>query len=818
MDDSSSRVLCALLLEDSDIDAELVVGHLAKAGLVCTIKRAIDRKTFLDAVESGECEIILADYALPDFDGLSALTIAKALAPDIPFVFVSGVVGEEFATAAIKRGATDYVLKRNLTRLGTAVERALTEARQRGERRWAEEALARSELNHRLAIEGAGLGVWSFDRRTGALAIDARCKTLCGLAEDAEVSLGRLMRLCWPNDRLRLRAVARRAARPDAGDDGVFTLEIVVDGLDGRERTLAVHGQAIFEAGICLRFAGVASDVTDQRRAHDALERLNERLEAEVEARTAERDRIWRLSRDLFAVLDLKGRFKQVNPAWTAHLGHAAGAMLTVGLSDLLHVDDFEVARGIFQGLNSDGPDRFDARVRHADGNWRWIAWTATPERDAFYVVGRDITEEKLAADALAMTNNQLRSQIDERQQIEQTLQQMQRLEAVGQLTSGVAHDFNNLLTVILGNITFVERALPELRADPAIAKRVGHMRTAAERGASLTAQLLAFSRKQKLAPKALDLNEAVGGMRELLQSTMGGSIRIEAVLKPGLWPALVDPTQIEMIILNLAINSRDAMEVGGGLTIETNNVTVTQAPVRPEEPAPGEYVELSVSDTGHGMPEEVLAKAFEPFFTTKAVGKGSGLGLAQVFGFAKQSGGGVRIDTRMGEGTSVRVYLPRAALEEARAVAAGLAPLSAVAANTTILVVDDDSAVREITISLLTEMGYQIVEAGSGTAALTLLSERPDIDLLLVDYAMPGMSGVETATRARAMRPNLPCMYVTGYADLAALREVGGQSVVQKPFAGDELARKVQAVLGGPSDAENVVSLTSGRRRDPRG
>jgi PAS domain S-box-containing protein len=816
MDGSSPRALCALLLEDSDIDAELVLGHLAKAGLFCTIRRAIDRKSFVDAIESGECEIILADYALPDFDGLSALTIAKALAPDTPFVFVSGVVGEEFATAAIKRGATDYVLKRNLTRLGTAVERALTEARQRSERRWAEEALASSELNHRLAVEGAGLGVWRFDRRTGVLMTDARCKALCGLPADAEVSLGQLMRLCWPNDRLRLRAAARRAARPGAEGDGVFTQEVVVDGVDGKERTLALHGQAVFEAGVCLRFAGVASDVTDQRRAHDALERLNERLEAEVEARTAERDRIWRLSRDLFAVLDSRGRFKQVNPAWTAHLGHQAGAMLTAELSDLLHVDDLETARQIFQGLDAGGLDRFDARVRHADGNWRWIAWTATPERDAIYVVGRDITEEKLSADALAMTNSQLRAQIDERQQIEQTLQQMQRLEAVGQLTSGVAHDFNNLLTVILGNITFVERAMPS--ADPAIAKRVGHMRTAAERGASLTAQLLAFSRKQKLAPKALDLNDAVAGMRELLQSTMGGSIRIETVLKPGLWPALVDPTQIEMIILNLAINSRDAMEVGGGLTIETNNVTITRTPSRPEEPLPGEYVELSVSDTGPGMPDEVLAKAFEPFFTTKAVGKGSGLGLAQVFGFAKQSGGGVRIDTKIGEGTSVRVYLPRAAAEEVSAAAPGLAPLSAVVANTTILVVDDDSAVREITVSLLTEMGYQIIEAGSGTAALTLLSERPDIDLLLVDYAMPGMSGVETATRARAMRPNLPCMYVTGYADLAALREVGGQSVVQKPFAGDELARKVQAVLGARQEVQNVVSLASGRRRDPRG
>lgn len=817
MDGSSARALCALLLEDSDIDAELVLGHLAKSGLVCTIRRAVDRKSFVAAIESGECEIILADYALPDFDGLSALTIAKALAPDTPFVFVSGVVGEEFATAAIKRGATDYVLKRNLTRLGTAVERALTEARQRNERRWAEEALARSELNQRLAIEGAGLGVWSFDRRTGLLSVDTRCKALCGLPEDAEVNLGQLMSLCWPNDRLKLRAAARRAARSGHEGEGVFTQEVAIDGADGRERMIALHGQAVFEAGVCLRFAGVASDVTEQRRAHAALERLNERLEAEVEARTAERDRIWRLSRDLFAVLDPRGRFKQVNPAWTAHLGHAAGGLLAMQLSDILHADDLETARHTFAGLAGGGFDRFDARVRHADGTWRWIAWTVTPERDAFYVVGRDITEEKLSADALVMTNDRLRAQIDERQQIEQTLQQMQRLEAVGQLTSGVAHDFNNLLTVILGNMTFVERAVADLRADPTVARRLQHMRSAAERGASLTAQLLAFSRKQKLAPKALDLNEAVGGMRELLQSTMGGSIRIETVLKPALWPALVDPTQIEMIILNLAINSRDAMEVGGGLTIETSNVTITEAPTRPEEPAPGDYVELSVNDTGPGMPDEVLAKAFEPFFTTKAVGKGSGLGLAQVFGFAKQSGGGVRIDTKLGEGTSVKVYLPRAASDEMTAAPGHLAPLAAVATDATILVVDDDSAVREITVSLLRELGYDILEAGSGASALSMLAERPDVDLLVVDYAMPGMSGLETATRARAMRPNLPCMYVTGYADLAALREVGGQSVVQKPFVGDELARKVQGVLGALADDAKVISLAASRSRDPR-
>ena len=259
----------------------------------------------------------------------------------------------------------------------------------------------------------------------------------------------------------------------------------------------------------------------------------------------------------------------------------------------------------------------------------------------------------------LEAANRQLVSQIEERERVELTLRQMQRLEAVGQLTSGVAHDFNNLLTVVLGNLGFLEKGLGS-SADPKLKQRLGHMRMAAERGAKLTSQLLAFSRRQRLEPKPVDLNDALASMRDLLQSSLGGSVQINTNFRPGLWPALVDPTQIELVVLNLAINARDAMPVGGSVTLETANATVG-APYRPEEPLAGEYVVVSVVDTGSGMTPEVLAKAFEPFFTTKEIGKGSGLGLSQVLGFAKQSGGGMRIETRVGEGTTVKVFLPRA-------------------------------------------------------------------------------------------------------------------------------------------------------------
>ncbi len=810
MSAEATATLCVLLLEDSDIDAELIAGHLTKAGLDFTLHRATDRKSFVAAIEAGVCEVILADYALPDFDGLSALTIARALAPDVPFVFVSGVVGEEFATAAIKRGATDYVLKRNLTRLGPAVERALLEARQRRERRAAEEALARSELRHRLAIEGAGLGVWSFDRRTGQLDGDARCRMLCGLDANAAVSINDVINRIALEDRRALRLAALRAARP--GGEGAFSGEVMVEGADGRRRCVALYGRGLFEGDVCLRLAGVVRDVTEDRRARDELSRLNARLEAEVQARTQERDQIWRLGRDLFAIVDADGWIRQANPAWAAHMGYDPVELLSFRLRDLMHVDDVDGARQAAAALRHSATiGTAETRTRRAGGEWRWIAWTIASEADLYYLVGRDVTDERAGTEALEASNAQLRAQIEEREQIEQTLRQMQRLEAVGQLTSGVAHDFNNLLTVVLGNIGFVEKTLAGQALDPAVLKRIGHMRAAAERGASLTAQLLAFSRRQKLTPRALNLNDQVGGMRDLLQSTMGGAIRIETVLRPGLWRALVDPTQIEMIILNLAINSRDAMEVGGALSIETANVTIKDPPRRPEEPAPGDYVELSVNDTGPGMSDEVLAKVFEPFFTTKPIGKGSGLGLAQVFGFAKQSGGGVRIETRLGDGTSVKVYLPRATTEVADGLEEPRRFDVIEGGGATILVVDDDSAVREVTVAMLTEFGYAVVEAGSGQAALAILAERRDIDLLLADYAMPGMSGAETVAKARRLKPGLPCMFVTGYADLAALRDVGGQAVVQKPFVGDELQRKLAAMLAERSP-DNVIPISAAR------
>jgi len=397
----------------------------------------------------------------------------------------------------------------------------------------------------------------------------------------------------------------------------------------------------------------------------------------------------------------------------------------------------------------------------------------------------------------LAAANRQLLAQIEEREHVEATLRQMQRLEAIGQLTSGVAHDFNNLLTVILGNVSFLEKELRASGIDGKKTQRLNYMRAAAERGAKLTDQLLSFSRRQRLEPKVLDLNRAIGSMRDLLQSTLGGSIHIEIGLGARLWPALVDPTQLELAILNLAINARDAMEIGGTLRVTTTNVTVEPSP-SPEEPPPGDYVRICVQDTGTGMSDEVKAKAFEPFFTTKEIGKGSGLGLSQVLGFAKQSGGGVRIESSAGTGTSVHIYLPRAEQRVAQAIpivpASG--PVDKIAAR--ILLVDDDQAVREVTAATLRSFGYEVLEAGSGGGALELLEREQELDLLLVDLAMPGMSGAELARKVQPKRPTLPILFVTGFADHTALAGISEAQVIGKPFLGNELIDKVRLTLSG--------------------
>jgi signal transduction histidine kinase/CheY-like chemotaxis protein len=411
----------------------------------------------------------------------------------------------------------------------------------------------------------------------------------------------------------------------------------------------------------------------------------------------------------------------------------------------------------------------------------------------------------------LEQANEQLRHQIAERRQAEAALQQAQKMEVIGQMTGGVAHDFNNLLTAVLGNLELAIRR----GGDEGIRRYLEGATHAAQRGAKITSQLLAFSRTQRLQTEPIDLNSIVNRMGDLLFRTIGATVRIETILENNLWQATADPSQIESAILNLAVNARDAMPNGGRLTISTANVPREERN-KPPELAAGDYVAVCVSDTGTGMTDEVLRKAFEPFFTTKAVGSGTGLGLSQVYGIAKQTGGGVSIATKVAEGSKVTVYLPRTS---ARPV---LHPYESPGAplrrhDATILVVDDDPDVRGLAISCLETLGYRVFGAHGGRAAIDLVERDVSLDLVLIDIAMPEVNGVEAVQAILEKRPALPFLYMTGYVGPMKL-DPSEHRVVKKPFTIAELAAKVEEVLFPSGDGrltDNVIAIKPGARKN---
>lgn len=415
----------------------------------------------------------------------------------------------------------------------------------------------------------------------------------------------------------------------------------------------------------------------------------------------------------------------------------------------------------------------------------------------------REIADRKRAEDALQELNRSLEAQVAERtatlEKKEEALRQSQKMEAVGQLSGGIAHDFNNLLQIIIGNLEALQRNLP--KDMPRLQRSAMSAMNGARRAASLTQRLLAFSRRQPLAPKPIDVNILVNGMSDLLHRTLGEIIKIETVRGVGLWRVEADPTELESAILNLALNSRDAMPEGGLLTIETANTHIDEnyAAAQPEV-TPGQYVMISVSDGGKGMDAQTVAQAFEPFFTTKPVGKGTGLGLSQVYGFVKQSKGHVKIYSEVGQGTTIKIYLPRIEGEIASSEPAEQDLLPDGDATETILVVEDDDEVRAYSVESLRELGYRVLEAHDGPSALHILRHNPNIDLLFTDVVLPnGSTGAQVAAQAKALVPALKVLFTTGYARNAIIhhgRLDKGVQLLTKPFNFMDLAAKVRDVL----------------------
>jgi len=429
-------------------------------------------------------------------------------------------------------------------------------------------------------------------------------------------------------------------------------------------------------------------------------------------------------------------------------------------------------------------------RVRK-DGSRFWASVVIDPVRDAtgrlvgFAKVTRDISERLQHEEVLEQTRA--------------ALAQSQKMEAVGQLSGGIAHDFNNLLHVIKNAADLIQQRLPA--ADPDVQRYVGMVKRNVERAAGLTQHLLAFSRRQPLAPKRIDVDTTLSGVTELLQQALGEGIGIETALGSGVWPVFADPNQLETAVLNLAINARDAMPAGGKLTIETTNAFLDETyAAAHHEVRPGQYAMIAVSDTGTGMTREVVEKAFEPFFTTKGAG-GSGLGLSQVFGFIKQSGGHVKIYSEPGDGTTVKIYLPRFTAAESAETLAEAPPVPLEAGKETILAVEDDDDARAFTAEVLGDLGYRVLAAADARTALDLLEREPHVDLLFTDVGLPnGVNGRQLADEAHRRRPALKVLFTTGYARNAIVhhgRLDPGVDVLMKPFSQADMAGKIRRVLG---------------------
>lgn len=514
--------------------------------------------------------------------------------------------------------------------------------------------------------------------------------------------------------------------------------------------------------------------------------------------RTRERDRIWQVSEDLLGVGNFDGYFPSVNPAWTATLGWSADEIKTMHVDELRHPDDAPIGNEGRRRLAEGVPTvRMENRFRHKDGSYRWIYWTLTAEQGLLYVIGRDVTADKEAAQAHRQTEEQLR--------------QLQKMDSVGQLTGGIAHDFNNLLTIVIGNLEILGRQVGNASAKAT--KSIAAAMSGATRAATLTQRLLAFAQKQPLQPRAVDLNELATGMAELIRRTQGETIHYEFALAANLPPCFCDANQLETALLNLVINARDAMPEGGRLKIETANTVFEADAAQRRGVAPGTYLMLAVTDTGIGMPPDTVERAFDPFFTTKETGKGTGLGLSMVYGFVKQSNGHVEIESAPDRGTTVRIFLPPMAAGDLRDVPdpdlLAARTTDARGSNETILLAEDDAEVRGYVAETLRDLNYRVIEAHDSSEALAVVAQGDvRIDLLLTDVVMPGVNGRELANRARGLRPNLRILFMTGYSQDAIVHQ--GRldpdiELIEKPFRRDTLAVRVRAML----DAAGVAVPT---------
>jgi signal transduction histidine kinase/DNA-binding response OmpR family regulator len=663
----------------------------------------------------------------------------------------------------------------------------------------AEDARREAELRMRLALEATAIGVWECDLASERLTWDERVRAVAEVGPEVQPTWSdHFLPALHPEDR---EPVARAFAQlAQAGDGGRLSLECRIVGHATRRVTwTALEGRCLATPDGGLRLIGTARDIGVERRTADDLRRMNELLERRVAEAVAGRQ-LWadmfEGSDDPVAAVDKDLRFIAINEAYGKVCERLFGVRFRIGDrmdEALAHMPQARDAAVSLWRRALDGEVIEIPRSREAD-----------PAGDFFDIKMSPLRRQGETIGAYQYSRNvtpRVRAQLRLRE-AQAALQRAQKMEALGQLTGGVAHDFNNLLQVISGNLQLLAKSVA---GDERAEQRVHNALAGVTRGTKLAAQLLAFGRRQALEPKVCNLSRFLQGMDDMLRRSLGEEVELETVVSGGLWNTLIDPGQLENAILNLAINARDAMGGQGRLTLEAGNAFLDHDYAsRHEDVRPGQYVMVAVTDTGCGMTREVLERVFEPFYSTKPEGRGTGLGLSMVYGLIKQSHGHVKIYSEPGEGTTIKLYLPRELQPEDVAPEGALAP--AVGGAETVLVVEDDEEVCETAIALLHDLGYRVLRARDAASALSVVESGAPIDLIFTDVVMPGpMRSPELAARARELIPGVAVLFTSGYTENAIVhggRLDPGVELLSKPYTREALARKIRHVLRSRAQA----------------
>lgn len=550
------------------------------------------------------------------------------------------------------------------------------------------------------------------------------------------------------------------------------------------------------DAGDIAAWFGVNADISERVKVEQALRDSEAQLRTFAQAMP---NHVWTSPPD--------GLLDWFNEQTYLYSGAKPGELDGQGWARIVHPDDIPAAAQSWAAALASGtPYQAEFRLRRADGVYRWYVARALPiygrpgEITRWIGTNTDIEDQKRTAEALAQLNETLEQRVQERSEellrTQDALRQSQKMEALGNLTGGIAHDFNNLLQLISGNLQLLGR---DVAGNDKAERRIQNAMSGVSRGAKLASQLLSFGRRQPLAPKVVNIGRLVRQIDDMLRRALGEEIEIETIIAGGLWNTLIDPGNLENAILNLAINARDAMDGKGKLTIEAGNASLDDDYVRNNREAlPGQYVMLAVSDTGCGIPADIADKVFDPFFSTKPEGKGSGLGLSMVYGFVKQSNGHIKIYSEPGQGTAVKLYLPRAALPEDSVVPADDGAV--VGGNESILVVEDDEQVRETAVALLQDLGYRVLKAKDAQSALSIIESGAPVDLLFTDVVMPGpLRSPELARRAKTLLPRLAVLFTSGYTENAIVhggRLDAGVELLPKPYTREALASKLRRIM----------------------